>query len=180
MKIEGNRIFLQSLDSSFGEAILALEIRNQEFFKQFTIERDADFYTLESQLKRLRKKEKEREDDKGYLFGIFQQESQELIGEIDLFKIERGPAQCAMVGYSLDKSLNGNGYMTEAIKLVVNHAFHDLELHRLEAGVMPHNLGSIRALEKSGFHKEGIAEKNVKINGRWEDHQMLAIVNPED
>ncbi|MGF9821438.1 GNAT family protein [Brevibacillus agri] len=47
---------------------------------------------------------------------------------------------------------------------------------------MPHNLGSIKVLLKSGFHKEGIARKNVKINGRWEDHQTLAIVReePED
>ncbi len=45
---------------------------------------------------------------------------------------------------------------------------------------MPHNIPSIRVLEKGGFHKEGIAKKNVKINGNWEDHQVLAIINPHD
>jgi ribosomal-protein-alanine N-acetyltransferase len=45
---------------------------------------------------------------------------------------------------------------------------------------MPHNGGSIRVLEKAGFHKEGIAKKNVRINGKWEDHQVLAIINPDD
>lgn len=45
---------------------------------------------------------------------------------------------------------------------------------------MPHNLGSIKVLEKAGFHKEGIAKKNVIINGRWEDHQILAILNEEE
>ncbi|MDF9767149.1 RimJ/RimL family protein N-acetyltransferase [Bacillus velezensis] len=50
----------------------------------------------------------------------------------------------------------------------------------IEAGVMPHNKASIRVLEKAGFHKEGIARKNVKINGKWEDHQVLAIIHPED
>ncbi|PMU46240.1 RimJ/RimL family protein N-acetyltransferase, partial [Pseudomonas sp. GP01-A3] len=39
---------------------------------------------------------------------------------------------------------------------------------------------SIRVLEKSGFHKEGIAKKNVRINGKWEDHQMLAIINENE
>lgn len=53
-------------------------------------------------------------------------------------------------------------------------------MHRIEAGVMPHNVGSIRVLEKSGFHYEGIARKNVKINGQWADHQELAIINPKD
>jgi ribosomal-protein-alanine N-acetyltransferase len=45
---------------------------------------------------------------------------------------------------------------------------------------MPHNIGSIKVLEKAGFHKEGIAKQNVKINGKWEDHQVLAIVNDND
>ena len=55
-----------------------------------------------------------------------------------------------------------------------------VKLHRIEAGVMPRNLASIRVLEKAGFHKEGIARKNVKINGKWEDHQLLAVINPND
>ncbi len=46
--------------------------------------------------------------------------------------------------------------------------------------VMPRNLGSIRVLEKAGFHREGIARSNVLINGKWEDHQVLAIINPVD
>lgn len=45
---------------------------------------------------------------------------------------------------------------------------------------MPHNLPSIGALEKAGFHKEGIARKNVKINKKWQDHQVLAILNSAD
>ncbi|CAH8715402.1 GNAT family N-acetyltransferase [Paenibacillus melissococcoides] len=70
--------------------------------------------------------------------------------------------------------------MTEAVKLVVRHAFDKLDFHRIEAGVMPHNIGSIKVLLKAGFHKEGIAKQNVKIHGRWEDHQTLAIINEDD
>jgi ribosomal-protein-alanine N-acetyltransferase len=66
------------------------------------------------------------------------------------------------------------------VRLIVDYAFEVLKLHRIEAGVMPHNIGSIRVLEKAGFHKEGLSKKNVKINGRWEDHLHFAIVNPND
>ncbi|EHL78567.1 hypothetical protein HMPREF1015_01517 [Bacillus smithii 7_3_47FAA] len=45
---------------------------------------------------------------------------------------------------------------------------------------MPQNIGSIRVLEKAGFHKEGLSKQNVKINGKWEDHLHFAIVNPND
>ncbi len=83
-------------------------------------------------------------------------------------------------GYFLDEKHNGRGFTTEAVQLIVDYAFAELQLHRIEAGVMPHHSGSMRVLEKAGFHKEGLARKNVKINGRWEDHQVLAIINPED
>ncbi|MFZ3577490.1 GNAT family N-acetyltransferase [Virgibacillus sp. DJP39] len=178
--LKGNQIYLKPLDSSHAEALLDMEVRNRDFFEQYTITRENDFYTMETQLERLQEKKVAQEEDKGYHFGIFLSESSELIGEIGLFRIERGPAECGMVGYSLDKKHNGNGYMTEAIRLIVDYAFTSLKLHRIEAGAMPRNSGSIKVLEKSGFHKEGIARSNVNINGNWEDHQMLAIINPDN
>ncbi|WNB94002.1 GNAT family protein [Bacillus sp. NEB1478] len=158
-------------------SLLELEIRNKDFFSQYSINRDPEFYTLEGQLKRMEKAEETRDSDLSYSFGIYLNQSNDLIGQISLFKIERGPAQKGMVGYSLDIEENGKGYMTEALKLIVDFGFEELKLHRIEAEVMPHNAGSIKILEKTGFHKEGISKKNVMINGKWEDHQVLAIIN---
>lgn len=45
---------------------------------------------------------------------------------------------------------------------------------------MPDSIASIRVLEKVGFKKESIAKENVKINGKWTDHQVLAIINSLD
>jgi ribosomal-protein-alanine N-acetyltransferase len=100
-----------------------------------------------------------------------------LIGDVVLFHIFRGPLQRCLIGYSLDKQYNGNGYSTEAVSLAVEFAFNELKLHRVEAGVMLNNIGSMRVLEKAGFHREGIERKGVKINGQWEDHQIFAIIS---
>ena len=89
-------------------------------------------------------------------------------------------SQSCWLGYYLGQEHNGRGYTTEAIRLVLDYAFRDLKLHRIEAGVMPHNAGSIRVLEKVGFEREGLSKKNVRINGEWEDHLHLAIINPDD
>ncbi|SFJ69041.1 Acetyltransferase (GNAT) domain-containing protein [Paenibacillus sp. UNC496MF] len=70
--------------------------------------------------------------------------------------------------------------MTEAVKQVVRYAFEALKFHRIVGEASPRNPGSIRVLERAGFQKEGISRSNVKINGVWEDHQVLAIINPED
>ena len=100
-----------------------------------------------------------------------------LINNLNLFHIFRGPLQSCLIGYLMDKQFNGKGYTTEAISLAVRYAFDEAKLHRIEAGVMPWNIGSMRVLEKAGFNKEGIAQKSVKINGKWEDHQMFSMLS---
>ncbi|MCF6411757.1 GNAT family N-acetyltransferase [Pseudalkalibacillus salsuginis] len=180
MLIKGERIHLRPIHIEEVDALLDLNVRNKDFFKRYSMIREEKYYTVEGQIERLRQFEDNRKKDLGYHFGIYLNQAETLIGTIDLFQVLRSSLQSAFIGYFLDQQHNGKGYMTEAAKLVVKYAFGDLHLHRIEAGVMPHNIGSIRVLEKAGFHKEGIAKKNVKINGKWEDHQVLAIINPND
>ncbi|WP_239257234.1 GNAT family N-acetyltransferase [Listeria ilorinensis] len=159
-------------------AQLALEKRNRAFFQKFTGIRNENFYTLKEQQLIIDRQLDAMKNDKGYYFILIKNE--ELIGEIALSSVARGNLQSAWIGYFLDEKQNGRGYMTEAVATVTKLAFRELDLHRLEAGVMPHNTGSLRVLEKCGYHKEGIARKNVKINGIWQDHVSLAIINPAD
>lgn len=177
--IRGGNIYLKPFSSDDAPALLKLQTENRGFFEKFSMVRDADFYTLEYQQNLIKRYEENWKNDESYNFGIFKTDGT-LIGTINLFQVIRGSLQSAFIGYFLDRSHNGKGYTTEAAKLLVDYAFNELKLHRIEAGVMPHNIGSIRVLEKAGFHKEGIAVKNVKINGQWEDHQVLAIINPND
>jgi len=95
-----------------------------------------------------------------------------------LTEIIRGSLQSCWIGYYLDEAQNGHDYATEAVRLIVNYAFDNLRLHRVEAGVMPHNVDSVRVLERVGFENEGLSKKNVRINGVWANHFHLAIVNP--
>jgi RimJ/RimL family protein N-acetyltransferase len=177
--LSGENIYLKPFSVGDAEALLHLELENRGFFENFSMERGEEFYTIKYQIDRINYFQKSSQNDQSYNFGIFKKDGT-LIGTINLFQVIRGSLQSAFIGYFLDKRHNGKGYTTEAVKLLVEYAFNELKLHRIEAGVMPHNIGSIRVLEKAGFHKEGIAVKNVKINGQWEDHQVLAIINPND
>ncbi|WP_426982747.1 GNAT family N-acetyltransferase [Bacillus cabrialesii] len=178
--LEGNTIYLRPLEVTDAEDNLRLQSENRDFFEQFSMIRADDYYSVEGQRKRIAEYQERMKKDTEYHFGIFTASDDTLIGTVSLFQIILGALQTAFIGYFLDKAHNGKGLMTEAVRLVVDYAFHELKLHRIEAGVMPRNLGSMRVLEKAGFHKEGIARKNVKINGVWEDHQVLAILNPDD
>lgn len=180
MFMQGKQIYVRSVEESDVEALLKLEVDNRDFFQRFTGLRGDEFYTSEGQLERIRKARESSKTDQGYLYVIGLRDTGVLIGEIMLTEVVRGNLQSCWIGYFLDQDHNGKGYMTEAVQLVVKFAFQELKFHRMEAGVMPHNLGSIQVLLKAGFHKEGIARKNVKINGKWEDHQTLAILNEAD
>ncbi|MCY8231918.1 GNAT family N-acetyltransferase [Priestia endophytica] len=178
--IKGENIHIRTFRTDDAQAMLKLQTENRDFFEQFAMTRSGHFYTIEGQLERIKKAAEHVKQDQDYYFGIFENDENRLVGTINLFHIIRGSSQSAVIGYFLDKKYNGKGFTTEATKLIVKYAFDELKLHRIEAGVQPHNIGSIRVLEKAGFHKEGIAKRNLKINGEWKDHQVLAIINPKD
>ncbi len=179
MKYTGKSVYLRDYDVADAAAKLSFQLRNRAFFQQYLYTRDDSFYSLEAQIADIEDGRTESDRDQKYSFGIFLIATDELIGGISLFEIERGFLQKCMIGYSLNQTHNGKGYMTEAIGLAIQFAFAELRFHRIEAGVMPRNLGSIRALEKAGFQKEGLARKNVKINGQWENHLMFAILDED-
>lgn len=179
MQLAGERIYLRFYQDKDAKALCELFLRNREFFQKYSPARGEDFYALESRRKAIKDGEAQRERDERYTFGIFLKGAGELIGSLSLSEVLRGSSQSCLIGYSLDKRHNGKGYMTEAVSLAVRFAFDKLKLHRIEAGVMPCNTASIRVLEKAGFRREGIARKNVEINGAWEDHLMLAILSDD-
>lgn len=55
--------------------------------------------------------------------------------------------------------------------------FNDFGIHRIEANIMPKNKRSLRVVEKLGFYNEGIANKYLNINGKWEDHIHMVLLN---
>lgn len=180
MGLNGNNIFIRFLEDTDAQALLDLHLSNDEFFQKYSPTFSSDFYTLDSKLKAISNAIKAREGEKVYEFGIFLKDNGKLIGDVSLFNISRGALQKCLIGYSLDKQYNGHGYTTEAVSLAVKYAFDELKLHRIEAGVMLNNIGSMRVLEKAGFHREGIEQKGVKINGQWEDHQIFAIISDKN
>lgn len=71
----------------------------------------------------------------------------------------------------------GCGYGTEAIRLLVEIAFGELGLHRLEGRVFVGNTASRRAFEKNGFIVEGTLRQAVRKRGRFLDEWLLARVH---
>jgi len=102
-----------------------------------------------------------------------------LIGAITLDNIRRGPAQAGTLGYWIGQPYARQGYMREAIEAVVHHAFHRLDLSRVEAACLPENVASRGVLERCGFKYEGVAQSYLQIDGRWRTHVLYAALRPD-
>ena len=121
----------------------------------------------------------ERDAGTSWSFGIFEQGTDQMAGRIALSSIVRGAWQNANVGYWVAEERNGRGYASEALGGVVSFAFDRLQLHRVQAAIMPRNVASIRVVEKNGFRREGLAERYLLIGGRWEDHAIYAVTRED-
>jgi len=107
---------------------------------------------------------------------LIRRDDQVLLGAITLDNIRRGPAQAGTLGYWVGEPFARQGYMREAIVAVVHHAFHQMDLSRIEAACLPENTPSRGLLEKSGFKYEGVAQSYLQINGRWRSHVLYAAL----
>lgn len=119
-----------------------------------------------------------REIDAGsaFPFFIFRTADDALVGGVTLSNLRRGVAQMATIGYWIGEPYAGMGYMTAALKPLIEFAFGTLGLHRIEAACVPENDASHRLLVRSGFREEGLAQAYLKINGAWRDHILFGMV----
>ncbi|MEM8723616.1 MAG: GNAT family N-acetyltransferase [Cyanobacteria bacterium P01_G01_bin.39] len=98
-----------------------------------------------------------------------------IIGVANLSQIFYGGFQNAYLSYYADVNFAAQGLISEGVALAVNYAFHNLNLHRIEANIQPENKASINLVKRLNFTKEGFSQKYLKINGQWRDHERWAL-----
>lgn len=103
----------------------------------------------------------------------------EVIGTANFTEITRGVLQACHLGYGLAEHAEGEGYMREALTAAIGYVFGSMNLHRIMANHLPHNRRSGRLLRALGFVVEGYARDYLRIAGRWEDHVLTSLTNPD-
>jgi [ribosomal protein S5]-alanine N-acetyltransferase len=144
--------------------LVALLVENREFLAPVEPVRDKRYFTAAGQRERI-------EEEGTQAFAILAENR--IAGTVTLSNIIYGSFQSANVGYWVAERFNGRGLATRAVAEVVEIAFGELGLHRLEAGTLVHNLPSRRVLEKNGFEPIGLARRYLHIAGEWRDHLLF-------
>ena len=106
-----------------------------------------------------------------------------IAGLFNLNEIVYGSFWSAYAGWRIAREVAHQGYGTESLAGLLDVAFAKppagIGLHRVQANVIPTNVASLRLAEKCGFRREGLAVKYLQIEGRWQDHIMLAKLTDE-
>ena len=174
------RLIVTLPDESFAERVAAFQRENREHLAPWSPSRPADFFEAKGQARRLALARSEYEADRSLRAVMLLADLPEgpVIGECNLSNFVRGAFQACHLGYSVDHRFEGLGLMTEALRVVVDHAFGPLALHRVMANHMPENARSERLLARLGFEREGLAREYLFIDAAWRDHVLNSLRNP--
>lgn len=112
-----------------------------------------------------------------FQFALELKETEELVGDLG-FRVGTDGKQ-AEVGYTLAREHQGNGYASEAVRRLLDHAFRDLGLHRVHAVTDQENMPSVAVLERLGLRREGAFVENAWFRGRWSSEYLYATLREE-
>lgn len=103
----------------------------------------------------------------------------ELAGVININSIIRGAFDNGFLGFYALSPHEGRGIMGQGLAAVIDLAFGEHELHRLEANVQPDNTRSAALVRRLGFRLEGRSPRYLRIDGEWKDHDRYALTVEE-
>jgi ribosomal-protein-alanine N-acetyltransferase len=158
--LETERLLLRRIDKNDADEVLAMR-GNPEIMKY--IPRPLA-KTKEDALEHIAMIEEKIIENIGINWGITIKGSNKIIGIIGHYRIQPENHR-SEIGYMSLPEFNGKGYITEAIKAVVEYGFEQMNLHSIEAVIDPDNIASERVLQKNGFVKEA----HILENELWDD-----------
>jgi ribosomal-protein-alanine N-acetyltransferase len=177
--IESEKVTLRTPQMADYSAWAELRAQSREFLAPWEPLWATDELSRASFRRRVRHYLRDLREDVGYALFIFAVSTGALVGGLTLCNVRRGVTQSCTLGYWIGAQYANQGYMTAAVRAVVPFVFDSLELHRLEAACLPTNTASIRLLEKTGFKREGLARRYLRINGVWQDHLLYALLDSD-
>ncbi len=102
----------------------------------------------------------------------------EFVGALQISPIVLEPLQVE-IGWLAVSDQQGKGYMTEAVRGLVDLVFNLEGAHRIVAEIIGGNDASVRLAERLGFRKEGHFRKSLFVKGGWRDQLVYALLREE-
>lgn len=158
-------------------AIAGLVTASREFLAPWEPARDESYFTVEGQRATIEAALAKHEAGVMLPHAILNDEGR-VAGRININDIVHGAFENGNLGYWVSAAEGGRGLATAAVRELIDVAFGQLGLHRIQAGTLLHNVRSQRVLERNGFIRFGMAPAYLRIGGQWQDHCLYQLINP--
>ena len=179
LRLQGGQVYLRRPIRGDWAEWAQLRAESSDFLRPWEPSWTGDALSRGAYRRRLQRYDVDWRNDEGYSFFIFGSDDDRLLGGIGLSNLRRGVAETASIGYWIGLPHARQGYMAEALGLLLGYAFDRLGLHRIEAACLPSNAPSRNLLAKLRFREEGHAKSYLCIDGRWQDHVLHALLAEE-
>lgn len=107
---------------------------------------------------------------------IAENNSDKSVGIIDLFDFNPQHKR-AGIGILIIKNEQQNGFASEALELLINYGFKQLNLHQLFANITPDNTNSLHLFKKYHFKEIGVKKEWVYTNQKFKDEILLQLIH---
>ncbi len=112
-------------------------------------------------------------------FAIADKSTSRYLGGIDLTSIDWIDKRAVLSILIADEANRGKGYGSEAIQLLLRHAFGEMKLHRIELNVSARNERALACYQKNGFQMEGRKRDHTYVKGEYSDDIQMGILEDE-
>ncbi len=120
-----------------------------------------------------------KQQDQEKTFAIIENKKKRVVGNISLKGISHVNKHAELGIIIGDKKVWSKGYGSEAIILLLNYAFMNLNLYTVHLWVVDYNAHAIRAYERVGFKKTGTFRKHTFMNGMYHDYHIMDMLQDE-
>lgn len=160
---ETERLLLRALDETDGPAMF---IHRTDVLMNQYIDREKP-KTLEDAVAFIRDVQKGIELGNAIAWGICLKGEPGIIGSVCLWNLDTENLT-AELGYSMHPDHWGNGYMSEAVAVILDFGFGEMAAAIIQAYTLPANLASVKLLERQGFVK----------TGHEDSHDIFTLIQP--
>ena len=167
-----NDIKLRAWTEDDIEAALDIVLRNREHLQQFMHWMTPD-YSAEHARKFLTESIAARKDRKS--LGLAIVHASVLIGSIGFVEFD-WKGRKTEIGYWIDKNVEGRGIVTRATRLLIDYAFNELKMNRIEIQCSAENIRSAAIPERLGFKLEGYLRQSEFRNGKLHDFKIYGLL----
>lgn len=158
-------VYLRAYCAADAKALSAMTSRDEIYKTTYGIRRD---FNLEHARWWIKFNANCRNTGSSYEFGIFECETDQLVGNIGIINVNNS-CKHATLAYYVHPDKWGQGIATRAGFIALAYAFGRLHLNRISAVCMDSNTASRRVLEKLGFEFEGIARQEIMKDDKFYD-----------